>query len=105
ALPILSNQNLENMDFGIVTPYRNQTFALQEAFRGTSILADTVDKLQGRENKVIILSTVDNEISDFTDNANRLIVAVSRTQEQLILVVNGNDDKKDSNINDLIQYI
>src|SRR5690606_27681795 len=102
---IISNQNLENIDFGIVTPYRNQTFALQEAFRGTSILADTVDKFQGRENKVIILSTVDNEISDFTDNANRLNVAVSRAQEQLILVVNDNDDKKDSNINDLIQYI
>src|SRR5690606_28128718 len=47
---IISNQNLENIDFGIVTPYRNQTFALQEGFRGTSILADTVDKFQGREN-------------------------------------------------------
>lgn len=102
---IISNENLENIDFGIVTPYRNQTFALQQAFRGSSIRADTVDKFQGRENEVIILSTVDNEISEFTDNANRLNVAVSRAQEQLILVVNGNDSKKDGNINDLIQYI
>lgn len=102
---IIINENLSNIDLGIVTPYRNQTFALQQAFRGTSIKADTVDKFQGRENEVIILSTVDNEISEFTDNPNRLNVAVSRAQEQLILVVNGNDSEKDSNINDLIRYM
>lgn len=102
---ILHKENLANSDLGIVTPYRNQTLALQQAFKGTSIKADTVDKFQGRENKIIILSTVDNEISEFTDNSNRLNVAVSRAQEQLILVVNGNESEKDSNINDLIQYI
>jgi len=102
---IIPNENLENVDLGIVTPYRNQTDALQKAFSGTTIKADTVDKFQGRENEVIILSTVDNEISDFTDNPNRLNVAVSRAIEQLILVVNGNDSEKDSNIADLIQYI
>src|SRR5690606_29105029 len=88
---IISKEKLHDVDLGIVTPYRNQTCALQEAFEGTEIKADTVDKFQGRENKVIILSTVDNEISEFTDNPNRLNVAVSRAQEQLILVVNGNE--------------
>lgn len=102
---IIPKENLNNVDLGIVTPYRNQTFALQQAFSGTSIKADTVDKFQGRENEVIILSTVDNEISAFTDNPNRLNVAVSRAQQQLILVVNGNENQKDSNISDLIQYI
>ena len=43
---------------GIVTPYRNQTNALQNQFKGTGVKADTVDKFQGQENKVIILSTV-----------------------------------------------
>jgi RecA/RadA recombinase len=102
---IIPKENLDSTDLGIVTPYRNQTSALQQAFKGTSIKADTVDKFQGRENEVIILSTVDNEISEFTDNPNRLNVAVSRAQEQLILVVNGNESQKDSNISDLIQYI
>src|SRR5690606_8249000 len=101
---IILKENLNDVDLGIVTPYRNQTFALQQAFNGTSIKADTVDKFQGRENEVIILSTVDNEISDFTDNSNRINVAVSRAQEQLILVVNGNESEKDSNISDLIRY-
>jgi hypothetical protein len=102
---IIPKEKLENVDLGIVTPYRNQTNALQRTFQGTSIKADTVDKFQGRENEVIILSTVDNEISEFTDNPNRLNVAVSRAVEQLILVVNGNENQKDNNISDLIQYI
>jgi superfamily I DNA and/or RNA helicase len=102
---IIPNEKLEGINLGIVTPYRNQTNALQQAFIDTPIKADTVDKFQGRENDVIILSTVDNEISEFTDNPNRLNVAISRAIKQLILVVNGNDSDKDSNINDLIRYI
>jgi superfamily I DNA and/or RNA helicase len=102
---VIPNQKLENVDLGIVTPYRNQTNALQMTFQGASIKADTVDKFQGRENDVIILSTVDNEISDFTDNPNRLNVAVSRAIKQLILVVNGNEHENDKNISDLINYI
>lgn len=102
---IIPNEKLDNVDLGIVSPYRNQTSALQKAFQGTSIRADTVDKFQGREKDVIILSTVDNEISDFTDNPNRLNVAVSRAVEQLILVVNGNESENDNNISDLIKYI
>ncbi|GHU62569.1 DNA helicase [Bacteroidia bacterium] len=102
---IIPNEKLEFVDLGIVTPYRNQTNALQQAFNGTQIKADTVDKFQGRENDVIILSTVDNEISEFTDNPNRLNVAISRAIKQLILVVNGNDSDKDGNIADLIRYI
>lgn len=88
---IIPRQNLENINLGIVTPYRNQTTALQSIFNGTDIKADTVDKFKGRENDVIILSTVDNEISEFTDNPNRLNVAVSRAKNQLILLVNGNE--------------
>lgn len=102
---IIPKEKLENVDLGIVTPYRNQTNTLQRTFQGTSIKADTVDKFQGRENEVIILSTVDNEISDFTDNPNRLNVAVSRAIEQLILLVNGDNHENDSNISDLIKYI
>lgn len=102
---IIVKEQLTDTDLGIVTPYRNQTNALQHAFRGSTVKADTVDKFQGRENEVIILSTVDNEISEFTDNPNRLNVAVSRAQEQLILVVNGNESRNDGNIADLIQYI
>ncbi|MDQ0065148.1 hypothetical protein J2T03_001031 [Chryseobacterium lathyri] len=102
---IIPQQKLEGVNLGIVTPYRNQTLALQRTFQGTDIKADTVDKFQGRENDVIILSTVDNEISEFTDNPNRLNVAISRAKDQLILLVNGNENDNDNNISDLIRYI
>ena len=99
------NLNIQDNSLGIVTPYRNQTNALQKAFVGTGVKADTVDKFQGQENEVIILSTVDNEITEFTDNANRLNVAVSRAIEQLILVVSDSDMQIDTNIGDLVRYI
>ena len=94
---------------GIATPYRNQadtlTNELKASFEESGIKADTVDKFQGRENDVIILSTVDNEITEFADNANRLNVAVSRAVRQLILLVHGNTETKNGNICDLIQYV
>ncbi|MDR2008354.1 MAG: DUF2726 domain-containing protein [Alphaproteobacteria bacterium] len=104
AKEIIPQQRLENCDLGIVTPYRNQTNALQKTFAGTQIVADTVDKFQGRENEVIILCTVDNKISTFTDNPNRLNVAVSRAIDQLILV-SSDEDTGDTNIGDLENYI
>lgn len=104
---IIPNENLCTTDdsLGIVTPYRNQTNALQEQFEGTGVKADTVDKFQGQENKVIILSTVDNKITDFTDNPNRLNVAISRAIEQLIVLINGNKTQNDTIINELVNYI
>ena len=104
---IIPNENLCTTDnsLGIVTPYRNQTNALQNQFKGTGVKADTVDKFQGQENKVIILSTVDNNIKKFTDNPNRLNVAISRAIEQLIVVINGNEQRKDTIINELVKYI
>jgi hypothetical protein len=97
--------DISNGSIGIVTPYRSQTNALQSAFAGTAVKADTVDKFQGRENDVIVLSTVDNEVGEFTDNANRLNVAVSRAIEQLIVVVSAADIERDTNIGDLVRYI
>lgn len=99
------NLCVDDNSLGIVTPYRNQTAALQRTFKGTSVKADTVDKFQGQENDVIIISTVDNEISDFTDNPNRLNVAISRAIEQLFLVVNSSEISQNRNIRDLVDYI
>ena len=95
----------DNLSVGITTPYRRQTNALQRTFKDTSFQADTVDKFQGREKDIIILSTVDNCISPFSDNSNRLNVAVSRAIKQLIVVTNNDIENQDSNIADLIKYI
>lgn len=99
------NLNVNDDSIGVVTPYRNQTSVLKNVFKGTGVKADTVDKFQGQEKDTIIISTVDNEITDFADNVNRLNVAVSRAINQLIVVVDARATKVDSNIGDLIKYI
>ncbi len=99
------NLNLLDGSVGIVTPYRNHAKALNNALVGKNVLAATVDKFQGREREVIIINTVDNKISDFTSNPNRLNVAVSRAKKQLIVVTNGNENSSGTGIDELINYI
>ncbi len=104
---VIPDQNLDitvKDSIGIVSPYKNQVEELTKAFEKTEIKAATVDKFQGQERKIIILSTVDNEISNFSDSPNRLNVAVSRAIEQLIIVTTGNEYKRETNIKDLIKY-
>lgn len=88
---------------GIIAPYRNQVEALNREI--TDIDAATVHKFQGREKDNIIISTVDDEISDFADDPYLINVAVSRAKKKLMLVVTGNKQSKERNITDLIDYI
>ncbi len=88
---------------GIITPYKNQVAALQKEI--PEIDADTVHKFQGKEKDTIIISTVDDEISDFVDDKYLINVAVSRAKNKLILVVTGNEQTQERNITDLVSYI
>lgn len=88
---------------GIISPYKNQVMNLNKEI--TDIEAATVHKFQGKEKDTIIISTVDDEISDFADDPYLINVAVSRAKKKLILVVTGNDQTRESNISDLISYI
>ena len=102
-LPALEEQFT---DIGIIAPYNGQVDALQKALKssGKHYVAATVHKFQGREDDAIILSTVDNQIKEFTDDPHLLNVAVSRAKKQFTLVVSA-DEQPDSNIKDLIDYI
>lgn len=103
VLPVLEERF---MDIGIIAPYNDQVNALRKALKmtGREYVAATVHKFQGREDDAIILSTVDNQIREFTDDPHLLNVAVSRAKKQFTLVVSA-EDQPDSNIQDLIDYI
>lgn len=88
---------------GIITPYRNQAEETNKALGHT--IASTVHKYQGRECDTIIISTVDNELTEFSDDANLLNVAISRAKTHLCIVTNGNELPKESNLAQLITYI
>ncbi|MCE9272914.1 AAA family ATPase [Bacteroides fragilis] len=88
---------------GIITPYRNQAEEVNKVL-GQDI-ASTVHKYQGRECDTIIISTVDNEPTEFSDDANLLNVAISRAKTRLRIVTNGNEMPKESNLAQLIAYV
>jgi superfamily I DNA and/or RNA helicase len=107
-IDIIKNEVLPTLDvpddeIGIIAPYNDQVNELRKQIPGIDI--STVHKFQGREKDVIILSTVDDKIGDFTDDPNLLNVAVSRAKKQLIVVVSGNEQSKNGNIVDLVSYI
>ena len=95
---------LESNDLGIIAPYNDQSTKLKKDLQDRYEIS-TVHKFQGREKNDIIISTVDNIITEFTANANMLNVAVSRAKNKLRLIVSNHEDNEATNIGDLIKYI
>lgn len=95
-------------EIGIIAPYRAQVANLRRHLfdedhasgrEGLSLdsplTVDTVDRFQGGERKVIIISfatsrthEADSQLRDFLTNPNRINVALTRAQRKLILVGN-----------------
>lgn len=98
-------ERISDEQIGIITPYNEQKYALQNALGNSKIQVDTVHKFQGREKDAIIISVVNNEVSDFVDNPQILNVAITRAKKCLILVVSPNFADTNSHIGDLIKYI
>jgi uncharacterized short protein YbdD (DUF466 family) len=92
-------------DIGIIAPYRNQVQVMHEAFTTSELDIATIHKFQGREKDVMVISTVDNVVTKFSDDPNLLNVAISRAKKQLYLIVSGEEQPAGSNIADLIEYI
>ena len=93
----------EKSNLGIIAPYNNQVDELKRQLPGLD--AATVHKYQGREKNNIIISTVDNEITSFADDANMLNVAISRAKKKLAVVISGNEQPENSNLMALLKYI
>ena len=100
---VLPKNTLDTDKIGIISPYKNQVQALKKEFK--DITSDTVHKFQGKEKDMIIISTVDDEISDFADDPYLINVAVSRAKKKLVVVTTGNEQVQERNITDLISYI
>lgn len=101
---VLPSLPCEQAEIGIISPYNEQVNALHREL-GEGIDVATVHKFQGREKEAIILSTVDDQISAFTDDPNLLNVAVSRAKRQFTLVTSSNEQPDSRNIADLLAYI
>jgi DNA replication ATP-dependent helicase Dna2 len=83
-------------DIGIIAPYRAQVAAIRQRIyaKGESdITVDTIDRFQGAERKVMLLSfggvspqEIHQHSADFLADPNRLNVALTRAQQKLILI-------------------
>lgn len=102
---ILPSLTCSKSEIGIVTPYRNQVYTIRQVVDDPMIDIATIHKFQGREKDVIIFSTADDIVTDFSDDANLLNVAVSRAKKQFILVASEEEQPQSSNVGDLIGYI
>ncbi|CAG8726865.1 34952_t:CDS:2, partial [Racocetra persica] len=77
-------------DIGVITPFRHQIKLLSQKFKDFSkIEISTVDRFQGREKKVIVVSlvkaNVDYRVGDILKDYRRLNVAITRAQSKLII--------------------
>ena len=102
VLPRLHQQNFQSI--GIITPYRDQVTAIRKQL-GDTYEVDTVHKFQGREQDAIILTSVDNVITDFVDDPHMLNVAVSRAVHSLAVVTSQDPRNDQTNYGDLTRYI
>jgi DNA replication ATP-dependent helicase/nuclease Dna2 len=101
-------RGIAEQEIGIIAPYRAQVANLRRHLFSndetigwealpidTSLSVDTVDRFQGGERPVIIMSfatttrlEADSQLRDHLTNPNRLNVALTRAQRKLILVGN-----------------
>lgn len=110
---VLKNPNVSNYDYkdiGVSTPYRMQADMMQKLEE--NIESDTIHKFQGREKKLMILSTVLDSSRQgkqgikFVDDASMVNVAVSRAINQFVIVTDNklfNENGKE--IKSLLKYI
>lgn len=98
-------------DIGLLSPYRLQ-IEYSKDINSEEIEKDTIHKYQGREKSVIVFSTVLDQSAKskskmpFVNNPQMVNVAVSRAENQLILITNTDAFYKNGNdIGDLIKYI
>ena len=87
-------------DVGIISPYRSQLAMIRKRIcelcpieEQASLEVDTVDRFQGRDKNVIILSTVqsdENELEHSTgsilSDLRRLNVAITRPKKKLLII-------------------
>lgn len=90
----INGQKVYQEDIGIISPYRAQRENMILIFKGSypHVEVGTIDSFQGREKKIIIISTVrsKNVTAGFLADERRLNVALTRAQ--CLLIVVGNPD-------------
>lgn len=98
AVQIAKKYQTKGENVAIITPFRKQVNLMRQLWceipNSKDILIDTVERLQGQDVDVIILSTSVSDLDYykktcvFIENANRLNVIFSRAKKKAIVIIN-----------------
>lgn len=97
---INAQQKPEDKEIGIITFYSAQSQEIKKKYKGKNYRMDVVDRFQGMERNIIIVSTVRSNPKNnigFAKEIERINVAFSRARRLLIVV--GNKRQFESNSN------
>lgn len=106
----------ENIDFGLISPYRGQVKYLRKIIKRLPqlkkmrkrISINTVDGFQGQERDVILISTVrsnDEGSIGFLGDIRRMNVAMTRARRKLLIIGNSQTLKKHRFYRNLHEYV
>ncbi len=102
---------IEARDVAVAAPYRLQADKAADSLGDAVGSVDTVYKLQGRQRRMVILTTVLSETGagrgalKFVDDPRLVNVAVSRAIDHFVLVTNHQKLPRSRHLRDLIGYI
>jgi DNA replication ATP-dependent helicase Dna2 len=71
---------------GVISPFRAQVVLLRQMLAATGVTVDTVERFQGGERDIMILSFVRSRGTGFVFDDRRLNVAITRARRKLVLV-------------------
>ena len=80
------NQGISPASIGVVSPFRAQVVLLRQMLNGANVTVDTVERFQGGERDIMILSFVRSRGTGFVFDDRRLNVAITRARRKLVLV-------------------
>jgi DNA replication ATP-dependent helicase Dna2 len=110
----LRARGLDTDRIGIIAPYRAQVAAIRQrlaACGASAVTVDTVDRFQGGEREVILLSLVrggpavaGSEAGAFVSDSHRLNVALTRAQRKLIVLGDRRELEREPLLAQLIGY-
>jgi DNA replication ATP-dependent helicase Dna2 len=71
---------------GVISPFRAQVVLLRKLLHDTGVAVDTVERFQGGERDIMILSFVRSQGRGFVFDERRFNVAITRARRKLVLV-------------------
>ncbi len=77
---------IDPASIGVVSPFRAQVVLLRQMLAGAGVTVDTVERFQGGERDIMILSFVRSRGTGFVFDDRRLNVAMTRARRKLVLV-------------------